>query len=97
MICEEGKLMQENQEQPGKRQATISLVIAVIAFLYLMFVPLYVTSFFTFVLGIVGLIQAARAKKRGFVGAIRTIGLLLSVLNTAISVLLIVIPVISLP
>ena len=50
--------MPENQEQPGKKQAVISLVIAAIAFFYLMFVPLYVTSFFTLILGVVGLIQA---------------------------------------
>lgn len=85
--------MSENQEQPGKKQAVISLVIAAIAFLYLMFVPLYATSFFTLILGIVGLIQAIRAKKRDFVGAIRTLGLLLSVLDIAISILLIVIPI----
>ncbi len=88
--------MPENQEQPGKKQAVISLVIAAIAFFYLMFVPLYVTSFFTLILGVVGLIQAIRAKKRDFVGAIRTMGLLLSILDIALSILFIVIPIAAL-
>lgn len=87
--------MPESQDIPGKKQATIGLILAAISFLYLMFVPLYVTSFFTLIISIIGLIQAIRAKKLGYIGMIRTVGLLVAVLDIALSLLLIIIPIIA--
>ena len=87
--------MPESQNIPGRKQAIIGLILASIAFLYLMFVPMYATSFFTLIISIIGLVQAIRAKKLGYIGAIRTIGLLLAVLDITLSLLLIVIPIIA--
>lgn len=87
--------MPESQNIPGRKQAIIGLILASIAFLYLMLVPMYATSFFTLIISIIGLVQAIRAKKLSYIGAIRTIGLLLAVLDITLSLLLIVIPIIA--
>lgn len=88
--------MPENQNSPGKKQAVSSAILAVMAFLYLMFVPMYITAFFTLILSIVGLIQAIRAKKLGYNGVIRAVGLLLSIVDIAVSALLIAVLIIAL-
>ena len=88
--------MSESQAAPGKKQAVISANLAVIAFLYLMLVPMYITSFFTLAMGIVGLVQAIRAKRMGYNGVIRVVGLLLSIVDIAVSALLIVVLIIAL-
>ena len=81
--------MPGNQNIPGKKTAVISMILAVIAFFYLMFVPMYITAFFTLILGAAGLVQAIRAKRLGYSGVIRVIGLILAVIDVAVSVLLI--------
>lgn len=47
------------------------------------------TSFFTLILGIIGLVQAIRAKKLGYHGVIRAVGLIVSIIDIAVSALLI--------
>ena len=88
--------MPESQNSPGKKQAVASTILAVMAFLYLMLVPMYITAFFTLMLSIVGLIQAIRAKKLGYNGMIRVVGLLLSIVDIAVSALLIAVLIIAL-
>lgn len=88
--------MPENQNSPGKKQAVTSAILAVMAFLYLMFVPMYITAFFTLVLSIVGLIQAIRAKRLGYNGVVRAVGFLLSIVDIAVSALLIAVLIIAL-
>ena len=88
--------MSEDQNIPGKKQAVTSMILAVMAFLYLMLVPMYITSFFTLILGILGLVQAIRAKKLGYNGVIRAVGLLLSIVDIAVSALLIAVLIIAL-
>lgn len=82
-------VMSESQNIPGKRQAVISMILAVTAFLYYMLVPMYITVFFTLILSIIGLVQAIRAKRRGYYGIIRTVGLMLSIVDIAVSALMI--------
>lgn len=89
-------LMSKNQDIPGKRPAVISMILAVVAFLYLMFVPVYATAFFTLILGIIGLVQAIRSKKLGYNGVIRAIGLILAIVDIAVSVLLIAVLIVAL-
>ena len=81
--------MTEENNDPGKKQAVTSMILAVIAFLYYMFVPMFITPFFTLILGIIGLVQAIRAKRLGYNGVIRAIGLILAIVDIAVSVLLI--------
>lgn len=81
--------MSEGQNIPGKKPAVTSMILAVMAFLYLMFVPMYITSFFTLILGIVGLVQAIRAKRLGYSGVIRAIGLILAIIDITVSALLV--------
>ena len=81
--------MPENQNIPGRKPAVISMILATIAFLYLMLVPVYATSFFTLILGIIGLVQAIRSKRLGYHGVIRAIGLILAIVDIAVSALLI--------
>lgn len=81
--------MTEDQNTPGKRPAVISMILAVAAFLYLMFVPMYITSFFSLILGVIALVQAIRAKRLGYSSVIRVIGLILAIVDIAVSVLLI--------
>lgn len=88
--------MSEDQNISGKRPAVVSMILAVIAFLYLMFVPMYATAFFTLILGIIGLVQAIRAKRLGYNGVIRVIGLLLAIIDIAVSVLLIAVLIVAL-
>ena len=88
--------MSEDQNIPGKKQAVAGMVIAVTAFLYLMLVPMYITAFFTLILSIAGLVQAIRAKKRGYNGIIRAVGLLLCIVDIAVSALLIAVLIIAL-
>ena len=88
--------MSENQNISGKRPAVISMILAVIAFLYLMFVPVYATSFFALILGVIGLAQAIRAKRLGYHGVIRAIGLILAIIDIAVSVLLIAVLIVAL-
>ena len=88
--------MPENQNSPGKKQAVTSAILAVMAFLYLMFVPVYITAFFTLVLSIVGLVQAIRAKRLGYNGVVRAVGLLLSIVDIAVSAILIAVLIIAL-
>ena len=80
--------MSESQNIPGKKQAVTSMILAVMAFLYLMLVPMYITSIFTMILGIAGLVQAIRAKRRDYNSWIRAVGLLLSIVDVAVSAIL---------
>lgn len=50
---EEVNFMPESQNIPGRKPAATSMILAIIAFLYLMLVPVYATSFFTLILAIV--------------------------------------------
>ena len=51
--------------------------------------------FFALILGVIGLVQAIRAKKRGYNGAIRAVGMILAMIDIAVSVLLIAILIIA--
>lgn len=88
--------MPENQPTPGKKQAVIGMILAVTAFLYLMLVPMYITAFFALILSVIGLVQAIRAKRLGYNGVARAVGLLLSIVDIAVSVLLAVVLIIAL-
>ena len=81
--------MPENETVPGKKQAVTSLILAAVAFLNYMFVPMFITPFFTLILGIIGLVQAIRARKLGYRGLIREAGMMLSIIDIAASVLMI--------
>ena len=85
-----------SENTPGKKQAVISMILAVTAFLYLMLVPMYATAFLTLILGVIGLVQAIRAKRLGYHGVIRAIGLMLAIVDIAVSALLAAVLIIAL-
>ena len=63
--------MPENNNPPGKNNATASLVLGIIAVIFWFF---GYSSILSIILGIVGLIQASKAKELGYDDAIRTAG-----------------------
>ena len=62
----------EHTNPPGKSNATASLVLGIIAVVFWFF---GYSSILSVILGIVGLIQASKAKELGYLDAIRTAGL----------------------
>ena len=63
--------MPEHTNPPGKSNATASLVLGIIAVVFWFF---GYSSILSVILGIVGLIQASKAKELGYLDAIRTAG-----------------------
>ena len=61
----------EHTNPPGKSNATASLVLGIIAVVFWFF---GYSSILSVILGIVGLIQASKAKELGYLDAIRTAG-----------------------
>ena len=59
----------EHPNPPGKSNATASLVLGIIAVVFWFF---GYSSILSVILGIVGLIQASKAKELGYLDAIRT-------------------------
>ena len=59
----------EHTNPPGKSNATASLVLGIIAVVFWFF---GYSSILSVILGIVGLIQASKAKELGYLDAIRT-------------------------
>lgn len=73
---------------PGEREATISLVLGIVA------AVLLCTGIFTLaslVLGIIGLVYASKSRNLGFTGAIRTAGFVLSLIGIVIGAVVFVI------
>ncbi|MFQ8984690.1 MAG: hypothetical protein ACLR6W_10880 [Evtepia sp.] len=70
--------MPENNNPPGKNNATASLVLGIIAVIFWFF---GYSSILSIILGIVGLIQASKAKELGYDDAIRTAGFVLSLIG----------------
>ena len=68
----------EHTNPPGKSNATASLVLGIIAVVFWFF---GYSSILSVILGIVGLIQASKAKELGSQDAIRTAGFVLSLIG----------------
>ena len=68
----------EHTNTPGKSNATASLVLGIIAVVFWFF---GYSSILSVILGIVGLIQASKAKELGYQDAIRTAGFVLSLIG----------------
>lgn len=68
----------EHTNPPGKSNATASLVLGIIAVVFWFF---GYSSILSVILGIVGLIQASKAKELGYLDAIRTAGFVLSLIG----------------
>ena len=68
----------EHTNPPGKSNATASLVLGIIAVVFWFF---GYSSILSVILGIVGLIQASKAKDLGYQDAIRTAGFVLSLIG----------------
>ncbi len=68
----------EHTNPPGKSNATASLVLGIIAVVFWFF---GYSSILSVILGIVGLIQASKAKELGYQDAIRTAGFVLSLIG----------------
>lgn len=67
-----------NSNQPGKGQATASLVLGIISVVFWFFGWGAIVSI---ILGIIGLIMANSAKKQGFESGLRTAGFILSLVG----------------
>ena len=65
----------ETVKQPGESNATASLVLGIIG------AVLGFTGLIPFVLGIIGLVQANKAKERGCNNSLRTAGFVLSIIS----------------
>ena len=65
-------------QQPGQGAAVVSLVCGIIAVVLAFF---GYSAILSLILGIVGLVQASKAKKEGFSGGQRTAGFVLSVIG----------------
>jgi len=70
--------MSDFTQPPGKGKATASLVLGILSIVYSI-PPVGLT------LGIIGLVQASRAKKAGFTDSRRTGGFVCSLIGTIIS------------
>ena len=68
----------ENEKIPGKGLAIASLVLGIIAVALWFF---GYSAIISVVLGIIGIILASSAKKKGFDGGVRTAGLVLSIIG----------------
>lgn len=68
----------ENEKTPGKGLAIASLVLGIIAVALWFF---GYSSIVSVVLGIIGIILASSAKKKGFDGGVRVAGLVLSIIG----------------
>ena len=68
----------EHTNPPGKSNATASLVLGIIAVVFWFF---GYSSILSVILGMVGLIQASKAKELGYQDAIRTAGFVLSLIG----------------
>ena len=68
----------ENEKIPGKGLAIASLVLGIIAVALWFF---GYSAIISVVLGIIGIILASSAKKKGFDGGVRTSGLVLSIIG----------------
>ena len=88
--------MANSESIPGKRKATVGLVLAGIGLFYLLFVPVYATSLLALALGIAGLVQARRAKKDGYKGHLCTVATAIAAFDIVVSVLLLLVPVLAL-
>ena len=70
--------MEENNNIPGKGAATASLVLGIISVVLWFF---GYSAIISVILGIVGLIQASRAKELGYEDTTRTAGFILSLIG----------------
>ncbi len=72
------------EQQPGKGAATASLVLGIISLIGLLISWIPFISLISIGCGIAGIICSASAKKAGFVGGIRTAGLVMSIIGLII-------------
>ena len=63
---------------PGQGAATASMVLGIIG---IFFWIISIGSFISIILGIIGLVFAVKSKNEGFVGAVRTAGFVMSIIN----------------
>lgn len=68
----------EHTSPPGKSNATASLVLGIIAVVFWFF---GYSSLLSVVLGIIGLVQASKARELGYEDSIRTAGFVLSLIG----------------
>ena len=73
----EQKIVEDNNV-PGKNAATTSLVLGIVSVVFWFFGWGVIVSI---VCGIIGLVFSSKAKKRGFVGGIRTAGFICSLIG----------------
>ena len=76
-----------NQNVPGKNAAVASLVCGIVSIVFWTF---GVTSIFSLILGIAGLILANNSKKAGYNEGLRTAGFVVSLLGTIFGALIFV-------
>lgn len=79
---------QPSQVSPGKSAATTSMILGIIAAVFLLFGSGAVVSG---ALGIVGLIYAKKAKKSGYDGVARTVGFVLSLIGLIVGCIALVV------
>ncbi len=79
-----------NDNVPGKGAATGSLVCGIIACVLACFSSAIFPSIIAIVLGIVGIVLSANAKKAGFNEGIRTAGFVLSLIGLILGAILLV-------
>lgn len=70
--------MPEYTNPPGKSNATASLVLGIIAVVFCFF---GYSAILSVILGIIGLVQASKAKELGYEDTVRTAGFILSLIG----------------
>ena len=81
---------QPSQVSPGKSDATTSMILGIIAAVFLLFGS-GAGAIVSGTLGIVGLIYAKKAKKAGYEGVARTLGFVLSLIGLIVGCIALVI------
>lgn len=74
-----------NGQVPGKGLAVASMVLGIVALVFLLFFP-YLSP----ILGIVGIVLAVVAKNHGYVGGMQSAGFVMSIIATALSIITII-------
>ena len=73
----------DNQNMPGSGAATASLVLGIVGVI----VTFFINGLIGFILGIIGLAQASKAKREWYEFSIRTAGFFLSDISVVIGVI----------
>ncbi len=73
--------------QKGQTLATISMVLGIVG-LAIMLITVFYGAFISVIAGVSGLICAIMSKSSGYVGATRTAGLIMAIINIALGTLI---------